>query len=407
MKKLADALLAQSEELAKLATLEMGKPLQQAIAEVKKCALVCDYYANTAEVFLQDEVLESDYSTSYISYEPIGAVLAVMPWNYPFWQVFRFLAPTLMAGNVGILKHASNVPLCANAIESLLLEVGFPKHVFTNLPISSSKVEEVIQQEIVQAVSLTGSEKAGAIVSAQASLQIKPSLLELGGNDAFIVCNDADISKSVDAAVQSRFGNNGQSCIAAKRFFIEENVYDVFLNEFEKQVKALKIGDPMCATTDIGPLAKSDFVQELHRQVEKSVERGATVRLGGQISGDLHQFYLPTILEHVQPNMPAFDEELFGPVAAMIKVKHVEEAIQLANQSKFGLGGSVWTADTQKGQKIAKQIVTGTVAINDFTKSDPKIPFGGVKLSGFGRELGKDGLLAFVNKKVIHVNKLS
>lgn len=407
MKKLSVALTTNANKLGEIATLEMGKPYLQAIAEVNKCASVCDYYAANAESFLEDEVLKSSFHKSFISYEPMGAVLAVMPWNYPFWQVFRFLAPTLMAGNVGILKHASNVPLCAQAIEEILLDVGFPKYVFTNLPISSSKVGEVIQHKIVHAISLTGSEKAGAIVSAQAASVIKPSLLELGGNDAFIVCKDASISRAVEAAIDSRFGNNGQSCIAAKRFLIEEDVYDEFVNQLEIKVKSLKIGDPMNEDTDIGPLAKPEFVEELNRQVEESVAKGATVRVGGQVYGDLNQFYLPTILENVKPNMPAFDEELFGPVAVMIKVKNLEEAVEFANQSKFGLGASVWTNDLQKSQAIARQIIVGMVTVNDFTKSDPKIPFGGVKSSGFGKELGRDGILAFVNKKVIQVNKLS
>lgn len=406
MKNLSEQLVCKAEELGKLATLEMGKPYQQAVAEVNKCALVCSFYAEHAESFLQDEVLESDSFLSFISYEPIGAVLAVMPWNYPFWQVFRFLAPTLMAGNVGVLKHASNVPLCAQAIEDLFIHVGFPDNVFTNLPISSDQVEEVIKNDIVQAVSLTGSEKAGSIVSAQSSAQLKPSLLELGGNDAFIVCADAPILKAVEAAIQSRFGNNGQSCIAAKRFFVEEAIYDQFLESFEEQVCSLTVGNPMDDNVDIGPLAKPEFVEELHCQVIESVKMGAVIRVGGETCGELNQFYLPTILENVKPAMPAFEEELFGPVAAIVKVKDVEEAIRLANQSKFGLGGSVWTSNLEKGQSISRKIETGTVAINDFVKSDPRIPFGGIKSSGFGRELGKDGILAFVNKKVIHVNNL-
>ena len=405
MNKLAKLLRSKKDDLAKIATEEMGKPIKQAVAEVEKCAWVCEYYADNASDFLADKQLETDYHQSMISYEPIGAVLAVMPWNYPFWQVFRFAAPTLMAGNVAILKHASNVPACALAIEKLFLEAGFPKAVFQSLLISSKEVEQLIKADIVQAVSLTGSGKAGSIVSSQAAKEIKKSLLELGGNDAFIVLADADIDLAVEKAMLGRFQNNGQSCIAAKRFFIEEAIYDQFINEFKTKVEALTLGDPMDEKTDIGPLAKPEFVEELAKQVDESVKKGATILAGGEIEGEHKHFYQPTILENVKAGMPAFDEELFGPVASVTKVKSVEEAIELANNSKFGLGGCIFSKDIKAAQQHARKIVTGTVAINDITKSDPRAPFGGVKQSGFGRELGKNGILEFVNEKTIHIAK--
>ena len=404
-RNLSSLLKDNSKKLAEIATMEMGKPIAEAEAEVEKCAWVCSYYADHAENFLQDKVIESDYYSTFISYEALGAILAVMPWNYPYWQVFRFAAPTIMAGNVGVLKHASNVPQCAEAIEQLFLEAGFPKNVFTTLLIESDLVEEVIQSDTIRAISLTGSGKAGAVVSAQASKEIKKSLLELGGSDAFIICEDASIEKAADAAVKGRFQNNGQSCIAAKRFMIQEQVYDEFINLLIQRVEELKVGNPMDEETDIGPLAKQSFVEDIAKQVDKSIEKGATVKIGGEVRGENNQFYVPTILENVQPGMPAFDEELFGPVASCMQFDTIEEAIDLANDSQFGLGGSVWTEDLEQGVNIARKIVTGTVAVNDITKSDPRIPFGGVKQSGFGRELSKEGIMEFVNKKAINVKK--
>lgn len=406
MDNLAALLKANSKKYGKLASEEMGKPIKEAVAEVEKCAWVCEYYAEHAEQFLADEQLETDYDSTIISFEPLGAILAIMPWNYPFWQVFRFAAPTIMAGNVAVLKHASNVPQCAKAIEKLFLEAGFPKYVFTTLLINTDDVEKLIREQEIKAVSLTGSGKAGAIVASQAAKQIKKSLLELGGNDAFIVCKDANLAKAVEHAVLGRFQNNGQSCIAAKRFFIHEAIYDEFMQKFKELVQAKRLGNPLDESTTIGPLAKKEFVNTLDQQVVHSVEKGATIVCGGKISGEEGQFYEPTILENVQPGMPAFDEELFGPVASCIKFSTTEEVIELANNSDFGLGGSVWTNDIENGKDIARKIVTGTVAINDITKSDPRIPFGGVKDSGFGRELSKQGILEFVNQKAINVKKL-
>ncbi len=395
-------LLEESDNLAKLATLEMGKPMKQARAEIEKCAWLCRYYAKHGEAFLQDERLESDASQSILTFEPIGAVLGVMPWNYPFWQVFRFAIPTLFAGNVCLLKHASNVPQCARAIEEIFLKAGFPKYVFTTLLINHKQVNLVLDQPIVQAISLTGSNRAGSIVSAEAASRIKKSVLELGGSDPFIVFEDADIKQAVQAAVHSRFQNNGQSCIAAKRFFIHQEIYDRFLLELLEATKQLKIGDPLQEETDIGPLAQQKFVQEIDRQVSESVQAGAKIVHGGISTGEHSQFYSPTIVEEVFPGMPVFDEEVFGPVVAIIKFTSINQVVTLANQSKFGLGASIWTRSKQLAQEVAKQLDTGTVAVNNFVQSDPRIPFGGVKESGFGRELGKEGILEFVNKKVIH-----
>lgn len=406
MKQLATNVKKDAEKYGKLASLEMGKPIQQAVAEVEKCAWVCEYYAKHAAEYLADQQIRTDYHKTFISYEPLGAILAVMPWNYPFWQVFRFAVPTIMAGNVAVLKHASNVPQSANAIEQMFLKAGFPEHVFTTLLMKTKDVEQLIQANTIKAVSLTGSERAGSIVSSQAAKEIKKSVLELGGNDAFIVCKDADLQSAVEAAITSRFQNNGQSCIAAKRFIIQKEVYDKFMKQFKERVNNLKIGDPIDKHTNIGPLANQEFVNTIHQQVQKSIDLGAKVTVGGKIAGDKNQFYEPTILENVNKGMPAFDEELFGPVASCMQFTTIDEAVEMANDSAFGLGGSVWTKNEKKGVEIARKIVTGTVAINAITKSDPRIPFGGVKKSGFGKELSEQGILEFVNQKVINIKKL-
>lgn len=406
LRNLAGELKNNSNFYAKIATEEMGKPISQAVAEVEKCAWLCEYYAEHGESFLQDEELETDYHQTIVTYEPLGAVLGIMPWNYPYWQVFRFAVPTITAGNVAILKHASNVPRCALAIEEMFYKADFPQNIFTTLLVDSEQIESIIQSDIVQAISLTGSEKAGASVSSQAAKVIKKSVLELGGSDAFIVLDDADIELTVEQAVIGRFQNNGQSCIASKRFIIHEKVYDDFMKKFSKKVESLKIGDPMDENNYIGPMAKKSFVNDIDEQVKKSVKKGAKILTGGKIYGEKENFYLPTILENVKPGMPAFDEEIFGPVAACMKFKKVEEAIEIANNSIFGLGGTIWTRDTKKAFEIARKINTGTVTVNDIVKSDPRIPFGGVKKSGFGRELAKSGIREFVNQKAINIHKL-
>ena len=400
---LAELLLSKTRDLAELATLEMGKPITQSISEVEKCAQLCTYYAEHGASFLADEELSTDYEKTLVSFEPLGAILAVMPWNFPFWQAFRFAVPTVFAGNVGLLKHASNVPQCAQQMEKLFLEAGFPQHTFTNLQIKTDDTEKIITSDIVKAVSLTGSEKAGGIVASQAAKEIKSAVLELGGSDPFIVCEDADIEHTLEQAITGRFQNNGQSCIAAKRFIIHENVYENFMNGFEVRTRNLKVGDPMEEDTYIGPLAKKDFVEDIMKQINESIEKGATLRCGGAPTGDQNQYLLPTILENVSTGMPAFDDEIFGPVASCMKFSKIDEAIAMANNSQFGLGASVWTTNKNKGLEIARKIESGTVAVNDIVKSDPRVPFGGIKKSGFGRELSKQGIREFVNKKAIHI----
>jgi len=401
---LAELIDKNKNSIAEIATLEMGKPINQAISEVEKCSVLCKYYATQGPSMLEKRTVLSDAKESWVQYEPIGAVLGVMPWNFPFWQVFRFAVPTLMAGNVALLKHASNVPQCGFLIEQLFKKAGFPDNVFTYLPIQSDLVEGIIQHDIVQAVSVTGSNQTGSIIASQAAKEIKKSVLELGGSDAFIVCEDADIEQTIEGAMKGRFQNNGQSCIAAKRFIIHEKIYASFITEFEKRVRSLKVGDPMDKTTDIGPLAKKHFVVELMNQINTSIDQGASLRCGGSAIGAHNQFLLPTILENVRPGMPAFDEELFGPVASCIKVKSDDEALQLSNQSVFGLGASVWTSSRDRALSFVNQIEVGTVSVNKIVSSDPRLPFGGVKKSGYGRELSENGLYEFVNIKTIHIN---
>lgn len=401
--RLAALFRERAPELGRLATLEMGKPLTQAVAEVEKCATVCEYYADRGEEFLSPEHIESDASESYVRYEPIGVVLAVMPWNFPFWQVMRFAAPALMAGNVGVLKHASNVPQCAQGLEDIFLAAGFPVGAFQNLAIGSAKVERVIRHRSVQGVALTGSETAGSKVAALAGSLIKKTVLELGGSDAFVVLADADIPRTAQMAAKGRLQNNGQSCIAAKRFIVVESVYDEFLKAFTAEVEKYVIGDPMEAATTLGPLVNEGGRADIERQVAESVAKGAKIVTGGKRVGEKGFFYAATILADVVSGMPAYHEELFGPVASVIRVKDSAEAIRVANDTPFGLGGSVWTQDLELGKTLAAQIRAGAVFVNGIVKSDARLPFGGTGISGYGRELSKDGIREFVNVKTVWV----
>ncbi|MCX6714225.1 MAG: NAD-dependent succinate-semialdehyde dehydrogenase [Candidatus Uhrbacteria bacterium] len=400
---LAGLFKSRGTEIGTLATQEMGKPLAQAIAEVEKCASVCEYYAHHAATILAETSIASDASESYVRFDPTGAVLAVMPWNFPFWQVMRFAAPALMAGNVGLLKHASNVPQCSEALEDLFLEAGFPVGVFQNLLIGSAKVERVIRHNIVQGVALTGSEFAGSKVAALAGSLIKKTVLELGGSDPFIVLEDADIETTAAAAVKARFQNNGQSCIAAKRFIIVDAVYDAFLSAFKTNVEALVIGDPMDLTTAIGPMVNNSSRAEIEKQVADSVALGAVIETGGAYLERPGFYFAPTILSNVKSGMPAYHDELFGPVASVIRVKDAEEAIHVANDTVFGLGSSIWTKNLELAKELAPRIRAGSVFVNGMVKSDVRLPFGGTGISGYGRELSSYGILEFVNIKTVWV----
>lgn len=402
MKTAGEILRSKREEFSKLMTLEMGKPIVQSRAEIDKCAWVCDYYADNAEKFLQDEIIQIDASKSFVSYQPLGVVLAVMPWNFPFWQVFRFAAPTLMAGNVGLLKHASNVSGCSLAIEEIFSEAGFPEFVFKSVILASSRIKDIIANPIVQAVSLTGSVPAGKSVASAAGSNIKKTVLELGGSDPYVVLEDADLTETVQTCVTSRLLNGGQSCIAAKRFIVVENIYDKFVELYVDFMKQKKMGDPFDESNDIGPQASVKLRDELHDQVLRSINSGAKLLLGGFIPDSDGAYYPPTVLADVTPGMPAFDEELFGPVAAIIKAKDEDDAIALANKSVFGLGAAVFTNDIAKGEKIAREkLNAGSCFVNQFVKSDPRLPFGGIKESGYGRELSVFGIREFVNIKTV------
>jgi len=402
MNKSAEILRNKKMDYARLITMEMGKPIKQSISEIEKCADCCEYYARHAKEFLSDEISHSDASKSFIAYEPLGCILAIMPWNFPFWQVFRFAAPALMAGNVGVLKHASNVTGCSKAIEEVFRLAGFPEGCFQSLIIGSSKVKYVIEHEVVQAVTLTGSEKAGADVAGIAGKQIKKTVLELGGSDAFIVLNDADLDKAAEVAVMSRMINNGQSCIAAKRFIIEKNHYEIFLEKMKMHLDNYKLGDPLDDHTSLGPLARVDLAKDLDSQVKDTVKQGA--KLFYQKPTDLRgAFYSTTMLTEVKPGMRAYDEELFGPVAVVYKANDVEEAIHIANDTKFGLGSSLWSKDIDKAIAVGRKIEAGSVFINGLVKSDPRLPFGGIKASGYGRELSYVGIREFVNIKTFWV----
>lgn len=404
MKKAGEVLRKNNENYARLITLEMGKIIRESRAEIEKCAWACDYYAENAEEFLAPEKISlPDGKKAKIIHQPLGAILAVMPWNFPFWQVFRFAAPTLMAGNVGILKHASNVPQCALAIESIFREAGFPVGVFQSFLIDSTAALALVEDDRIKAVSLTGSEKAGAAVASAAGKNIKKSLLELGGSDPFIVFTDADISKAAETAVKARMVNFGQSCIAGKRFIIEESVYDAFIKNFQENLSQLKPGDPMNESSDYACMARPDLAAELYEQVQKSVKKGAKILVGGQKPKEGSAEFIPTILTDIPKNSPAFSEELFGPVATIFKVENAAEAIEVANATEFGLGASIWTTDLKRGESLAAEIESGAVFLNAIVASQPALPFGGIKKSGFGRELGRMGILEFVNSKTVYL----
>lgn len=400
IKKAGQVLRDNVEEYAKMITLEMGKPISESRGEVNKCAWVCDYYAENAEDFLSIETIATDASQSFVRHDPIGAVLAIMPWNFPFWQVFRYAAPTLIAGNTGLLKHAPNVFGSAVLIEDVFRKAGVPEGVFQNLVVHHDQTEKIIAHNAVQAVTLTGSERAGSAVAEIAGKHIKKTVLELGGNNAFIVWDDADIDKAVKIAITARMLNCGQSCIAAKRFILLESVYDEFVAKFTKAVSALTSGNPLDETTKVGPMARKDLADQLHEQVLGSVKLGADLLLGGNQKDCYHE---PTVLGNVTPGMPAFDEETFGPLAAMIKAKDIEHAFELSEQSKYGLGVTVCTENVEKAVAHAPRVSDAAYFINELVKSDPRLPFGGTKKSGYGRELSKDGILEFVNRKTVYV----
>ncbi|KAF0239013.1 MAG: succinate-semialdehyde dehydrogenase [Prolixibacteraceae bacterium] len=404
MQNLSTVLRSRKEELARLMAIEMGKVVKEGVAEIEKCAWGCEYYAQYAESFLENEHIETEAFRSYISYQPLGTILAVMPWNFPFWQVFRFLAPTLMAGNTAVLKHASNVPGCAMAIEEMVREAGFPENVFRTLLIASKQVENVIRHPAIKAVSLTGSTPAGKSVAAIAGSVLKKCVLELGGSDPYIILEDAELEKAAKICATSRLLNAGQSCIAAKRFIVVGEVYTEFLEYFAQEMNQAIFGDPCDSETTMGPMARKDLRNELHQQVVNSVKTGAEIVLGGEIPNRKGAFYPPTILENVKPGMPAYDEELFGPVASVIRVKNEAEAIKVANDTEFGLGAAVFTRDLKNGEKIAENLLeVGCCFVNDFVKSDPRLPFGGIKTSGYGRELSTHGIKEFMNVKTVVV----
>jgi succinate-semialdehyde dehydrogenase / glutarate-semialdehyde dehydrogenase len=404
LQKAADILEQDKAEFAKLMTLEMGKPFKAAIVEVEKCALVCRYYAEQAPSFLADVSIKTDASQSFIRYQPMGAILAVMPWNFPFWQVFRFAAPALMAGNVGLLKHASNVPQCALAIEEIIRRAGFPEGAFQTLLIGAAKVADLIADDRVKAATLTGSELAGASLAAAAGKQIKKTVLELGGSDPFIVLESADLETAVVTATTARMLNNGQSCIAAKRFIIAEAIADKFEKLLLEKFEALKVGDPMQPDTDLGPLATPGILQDLDQQVQGAISSGGKVLTGGHpLSDRPGNFYPPTIIIDIPLEAPIAKEEFFGPVALLFRVPDINAAIKLANDTPFGLGASAWTTNHQESDRLVEEIEAGAVFINSMVKSDPKLPFGGIKRSGYGRELSIQGIHEFVNIKTVWV----
>ena len=400
----ASLLEQEKDKLARTITLEMGKLFRAAQDEIVKCARACRFYAENAERFLEDDVVQTDAARSYVRYQPLGPVLAIMPWNFPFWQVFRFAAPVLMAGNVGLLKHAANVPQCALAIENVLCRAGFEEGVFLTLLIEAKQVEKLIVDPRIKAVTLTGSEKAGSEVGSTAARQIKKSVLELGGSDAFIVMPSADFEDAVSTAVKARTINSGQSCIAAKRLFIADEVYDQFLEQFLERMRALKVGDPMDEATELGPLATEQILQGVHGQVQKSIAAGAKLLTGGNRIHAPGFFYEPTVLVDVPKESPAYREEVFGPVASVFRVRDADEAVEIANDTTFGLAASGWTNDPAEQELFASELETGMVFINAMVASDPRLPFGGVKRSGFGRELGPTGIREFVNTKTIWIS---
>ena len=402
LRALAALLRRESETLAVTITSEMGKPISEALAEIAKCAATCDHYAETAPSILADRGI-ADVPGVTLVHEPLGVVLAIMPWNYPIWQVVRFAAPTLAAGNGAILKHAANVPQCALAIERLVAESGFPEGLFSNLFIAPATVAEVIADPRIAAVTLTGSTEVGAIVASQAGAVLKKQVLELGGSDPFIVLADADLDVAARMAITARFTNGGQSCVNAKRFIVEAAVADAFAERFVAHAKALRLGDPRSPETQLGPLARANLRAALHDQVERSVASGATLLTGGKLPAGAGFYYPATVLDHVEPGMAAFDEETFGPAAAIVRAEDADAAVALANRTAFGLGASIWTADRDRGMALARQIEAGCVFVNAIVASDPRVPFGGIKRSGYGRELGTEGAREFTNLKTIRM----
>jgi succinate-semialdehyde dehydrogenase / glutarate-semialdehyde dehydrogenase len=404
MNMAADVLRKRKNELARLMALEMGKPLKAGIGEVEKCAGACEYYAINAARFLEDEPVKTDASKSFVTFQPLGVVLAIMPWNFPFWQLFRFLAPALMAGNCGLLKHASNVPGCALAIESIIKEAGFPAHVFQTLLVGSNAINGILENEKICAVTLTGSTAAGKKVAEKAGSLLKKAVLELGGSDPYIILEDADLELAAETCVNSRLINSGQSCIAAKRFIVVKKVEKEFVELFTKKMASKKMGDPLKEETDIGPQARKDLRDDLHKQVVKSISQGARCILGGEIPQGDNAFYPPTILTNVKKGMVAYEEELFGPVASIISARDEKQAIEIANDTRFGLGTAIFSKDVKRAETIAAtQLEAGSCFINSMVKSDPRLPFGGIKNSGYGRELGLYGIKEFVNIKTVYI----
>ena len=403
MREAARVLRAAKAEHARTMALEMGKPIVQAEAEVDKCAWACEYYAEHAGDFLAEQPRETDASKSYVRFDPLGPVLAVMPWNFPYWQVFRFAAPALMAGNAGILKHASNVPRCALAIEKVFRDAGFPRGLFASVLVEPPAVAAIIADSRIVAVTLTGSDRAGSKIAEQAGRVLKKTVLELGGSDPFIVLADADLAAAAKSAAEARLVNSGQSCIAAKRFIVVEPVADQFVERFVAELKSRRMGDPLARETQVGPQARMDLRDSLNHQVEESIRRGAKRLLGGEIPTGKGAFYPPTLLAAVDKGMPAFDEETFGPVAAVIRAKDDADAVRLANDSVFGLGASIWTGDRARAERMAAQMEAGAVFVNGVVKSDPRLPFGGIKRSGYGRELSEYGIREFVNIKSVWI----
>ncbi len=404
MRAAANVLRREKDEFARLMAQEMGKPVRDGRSEVEKCAWVCEYYAERAAEFLRDELVETDARKSFVTYQPLGVILAVMPWNFPFWQVFRFAAPGLMAGNAAVLKHASNVPGCALAIERVFHEAGFPPALFRTLLIGSDKVEAVIRNPTVKAVTLTGSVPAGRAVAEIAGSEIKKTVLELGGSDPYVILSDADVSAAATTCAASRLINSGQSCIAAKRFVVVREHLDQFHDLLKARMAEVRMGDPLAEDTQLGPQARRDLRDDLHRQVRESVEAGAELILGGEVPEGPGAYYPASILTGVHKGMPAYDEELFGPVAAVIAVDDDDEAVRVANDSQFGLGAAVFTRDQARGERIAsRELQAGACFVNAFVRSDPRLPFGGVKWSGYGRELSEHGIREFVNIKTVYI----
>lgn len=405
LKRAAIVLRNKKEQWGKLMTEEMGKPLKESITEIEKCAWACEYYAEWGASFLKNEIVDTDASKSFVTFQPLGVLLAIMPWNFPFWQAFRCLVPALMAGDTILLKHASNVSGCALAIEDIIKEAGFPEDVFRTLLVPSLEVDKLIEHPAIKAVSLTGSTQAGKIVAAKAAGLIKKTVLELGGSDPYLILEDANLQQAAEICVNSRLINTGQSCIAAKRFIVVKKVADEFTGLMLEKMKLRKADDPMNPKTALGPMARTDLRDQLHQQVQKSIDAGAKCILGGVIPEKAGAWYPPTILTHVKPGMPAFDEELFGPVAAIIEAKDEDQAITLANDTIFGLGAAVFTINKRKGEEIAAtKLQAGACFVNALVKSDPRLPFGGIKESGYGRELGVFGIREFVNTKSVYIH---